>query len=359
MAASLMTTDQQRTHLCSTMDVHNQLLEENPEDYTNNRKQIERFNSTYLRQTSRAGLRRGGIATIPCVVHIVYKDPKQNISDEQVLSQFKVLNQCFRNLDPDAHSIPPAFAPLAADARIEFKLAMRDPDNGPTSAITRTKTKKDGFSDNGDVKFDDRGGKNAWPSDKYFNIWVCNLEGGLLGYAQFPGGPRATAGIVMNYRAFGTMGTASAPYDKGKTAVHEIGHCLNLLHIWGDDGGGCDGSDNIADTPNQAGENYRPPHFPHISCGNDPNGDMFMNYMDYTDDVGMYMFTIGQIKRMDATLNGPSASLLTSDVLTSPKVEDISNLLKAKGEDHKTKMAFDGAKWVPRSTLDYIPEGFE
>jgi Pregnancy-associated plasma protein-A len=359
MAASLMTVDQQRPHLCATMDVHNQLLEENPEDYTNNRKQIERFNSTYLRQTSRAGLRRGGIATIPCVVHIVYKDPTQNISDEQVFSQFKVLNQCFRNLDPDAHSIPPAFGPLAADARIEFKLAMRDPDNGPTSAITRTKTKKDGFSDNGDVKFDDRGGKSAWPSDKYFNIWVCNLEGGLLGYAQFPGGPRATAGIVMNYRAFGTMGTASAPYDKGKTAVHEIGHCMNLLHIWGDDGGGCDGSDNIADTPNQAGENYRPPNFPHVSCGNDPNGDMFMNYMDYTDDIGMYMFTIGQIKRMDATLNGPSASLLTSDVLTSPKVEDMANLLRTKGEDHKTKMAFDGAKWVPRSTLDYIPEGFE
>jgi hypothetical protein len=352
-------TDQQRPNLCATMHVHNQLVDENPEDYTNNRKQIERFNSIYLGQTSRAGLRRGGIATIPCVVHIVYNDPAQNISDEQVFSQFKVLDQCFRNLDPDAHSIPPAFAPLAADARMEFKLAMKDPNNESTSAITRTKTKKDGFSDNGDVKFDDRGGKNAWPSDKYFNIWVCNLEGGLLGYAQFPGGPRATAGVVMNYKAFGTMGTASAPYEKGKTAVHEIGHCMNLLHLWGDDGGGCDGSDNIADTPNQAGEHYRPPNFPHISCGNDPNGDMFMNYMDYTDDVGMYMFTVGQVKRMDATLNGPLASLLTSDVLTPPKVEDMANLLRTKGEDHKTKMAFDGAKWVPRSTLDYIPEGFE
>ena len=101
-------TDQQRPNLCGTMHVHNQLVDENPEDYTNNRKQIERFNSIYLGQTSRAGLRRGGIATIPCVVHIVYNDPEQNISDEQVFSQFKVLDQCFRNLDSDAHSIPPA-----------------------------------------------------------------------------------------------------------------------------------------------------------------------------------------------------------------------------------------------------------
>jgi hypothetical protein len=358
MAASSMSTDRERAYLCSTMNVHKQLLEDNPEDYVNNRKQIERFNSTYLRQTSRAGLRRGGVVTIPCVVHIVYNDPAQNISDEQIFSQFKVLNQCFRNLDPDAHSIPSAFAPFAGDAHLEFKLAMRDPDNAPTSAITRTKTQKNGFSDNGDVKFDNRGGKNAWPSDKYFNIWVCNLEGGLLGYAQFPGGPRATAGVVINYKAFGTIGTVTTPYDKGKTTVHEIGHCLNLLHIWGDDGAGCEGSDNVADTPNQGAENYEPPTFPHISCDNGPNGDMFMNYMDYTDDVGMYMFTKGQIKRMDATLNGPLASLLTSEVLTPAQVQDIADLLKIKRED-KSEAVFDGAKWVSRSTLDYIPEGFE
>jgi hypothetical protein len=348
-----------RTNLCATMHVHKQLLEENPENYVNNRKQIEEFNFIYGGQTSRAGLRRGGVVTIPCVVHIVYNDPMQNISDEQVLSQFTVLNQCFRNLDPDAHSIPAAFAPLAGDALMEFKLAVKDPDNRPTSGITRTRTQKDAFSSNGDVKFDNRGGKDAWPSDKYFNIWVCNLEGGLLGYAQFPGGPRATAGVVINYNAFGTIGTATAPYDKGKTTVHEIGHCLNLLHLWGDDGGGCDGSDNVVDTPNQGAENYRPPTFPHISCGNGPNGDMFMNYMDYTDDAGMYMFTRGQIKRMDAVLNGPLASLLTSDVLTPARVEDLRDLLKQQGEDSKTKLAFDGAEWVPRSKLDYNPDGFK
>ncbi|HKG30115.1 MAG TPA: zinc metalloprotease [Nitrososphaeraceae archaeon] len=339
------------------MKVHKQLLQAIP-DYENNRKQIERFSSIYLGQTSRAGFRSGGVVTIPCVVHIVYKDHIQNISDEQIFSQFTVLNQCFRNLDPDAHSMPPAFAPFAEDAKLEFKLAKKDPDGEPTSAITRTKTQKDGFSDNGDVKFDDRGGKNAWPSDKYFNIWVCNLEGGLLGYAQFPGGPRETYGVVITHKGFGTMGTATAPYDKGKTTVHEIGHCLNLLHIWGDDGAGCDGSDNVSDTPNQGAENYEPPTFPHISCDNGPNGDMFMNYMDYTNDVGMYMFTKGQIKRMDAIVNGPLASLQTSDVLLPAKVEDIADLLKTKGIDHQTKLAFDGAKWVSRSEIGFKPEGF-
>jgi len=340
------------------MKVHYQLLEEDIEDYGNNRRQIERFTSTYMRQTSRAGLRRGGIVTIPCVVHVVYNDPAENISDEQIISQFTALNLCFRNLDPDAKSMPSAFAPIAGDAQMEFKLSVKDPNNEQSSGITRTKTKKSGFSDNGDVKFDKRGGKSAWPSDKYFNIWVCNLEGGLLGYAQFPGGPRATAGVVINYKAFGTTGTAAAPYDKGKTAVHEIGHCFNLLHIWGDDNGGCNGSDNVVDTPNQANMNFGIPDFPHVSCDNGPNGDMFMNYMDYTDDAGMYMFTKGQIKRMDAALNGPLASILRSDALVPAKVEDIGDLLK-KNKADKPQMAFDGAKWVPRSSLDYIPEGFD
>jgi hypothetical protein len=354
-----MSTDLRRSHLCATMDVHRELVEENPEDYANNRRQIARLNAGLQEQTSRAGFRRGGVVTIPCVVHVVYNDREQDISDEQIYSQFTVLNQCFRNLDPDAHAMPHYFAHLAGDAQVEFKLAMKDPDNAPTSAITRTKTQKRGFSHNGDVKFDNRGGKSAWPSDRYFNIWVCALDGGLLGYAQFPGGPRATAGMVINYKAFGTIGTATAPFDKGKTAVHEAGHCFDLLHIWGDDGLGCNGSDEVVDTPNQAAENTGMPE-PHITCDNGPNGDMYMNYMDYTDDAGMYMFTNGQIKRMDAALNGPLASLLTSDVLTPAKVQDVANVLKRKdGGDHKTKLAFDGVQWVPRSALDYNPEAFE
>jgi Pregnancy-associated plasma protein-A len=350
-----MTTGQRRVHKCATMTVHNRLVQENPENYVKNRREIERLTSAHVRQTSRAGLRTG-IDTICCVVHVVYSSPQQNIPDEQIFSQFKMLNLCYRNLDPNVTNVPPAFAPSRADAQIEFQVARRDVDGKSTSGIIRTATNKTGFTHDDGVKSSSSGGIDAWPSDKYFNIWVCNLEEGLLGYAQFPGGPRSTDGVVINYQAFGTIGTAAPPYNLGKTAVHEIGHCMNLLHIWGDDNGGCEGSDNVDDTPNQASENYGKPVFPHISCGNAPNGDMFMNYMDYTDDAAMYMFTAGQVKRIDATLNGPRASILLSDGLTPPGTQDLADQLTRV--DHKANLAFDGVNWVQRSSLDYTPEGF-
>ncbi len=135
---------------------------------------------------------------------------------------------------------------------------------------------------------------------------MCQLQSGLLGYAQFPGGAASTDGVVITHTGFGTNGTATAPFALGRSATHEIGHWLNLFHIWGDDGGGCTGSDFVADTPNQADHNFGCPTFPSVTCSNGPNGDMFMNYMDYTDDACMFMFTAGQVTRMDATLDGPS-----------------------------------------------------
>jgi hypothetical protein len=141
------------------------------------------------------------------------------------------------------------------------------------------------------------------------NLWVCALSGGLLGYAQFPGGPVATDGVVINYRAFGTTGTAKAPFNKGRTATHEVGHYLNLRHIWGDTPD-CSGSDMVADTPNCAGPNYGAPRFPVVTCNNGPNGDMFMNYMDYVDDTVMVMFTTQQVLRMRTALETARAGLL-------------------------------------------------
>ena len=161
------------------------------------------------------------------------------------------------------------------------------------------------------MKRANRGGSTAWPTDAYLNIWVCTLGGGLLGYAQFPGGPKATDGVVILNTAFGTEGTAAAPFNLGRTLTHEVGHWLNLRHIWGDTLD-CSGGDRVPDTPNCEGPNTGKPKFPTVSCSNGPNGDMFMNYMDYIDDAAMFMFTAGQVSRMNACLAGPRKSFVGS-----------------------------------------------
>jgi hypothetical protein len=224
------------------------------------------------------------------------------------------MNADFRKLNSDISSVPAAFAGLASDCEINFCLAQRTPAGTATTGIVRKSTTVTAFTTNDFMKFNANGGDAIWDASKYLNIWVCNMSGGILGYAQFPGGPVATDGVVINYTAFGTTGTAAAPFNKGRTATHEVGHWLNLFHIWGDDGNACTGSDLVNDTPNQADENYGCPSFPSVSCSNGANGDMFMNYMDYTDDACMFMFSAGQKARIDALFitGGSKASLLTS-----------------------------------------------
>ena len=260
---------------------------------------------------------------IPIVVHVVWNTAAQNVSDAQINSQIVVLNADYRRLNADSGLVPAAFAGVAADPRIEFQLAVRDPSCAATTGITRTNTATTGFTfgTRNNVKSAATGGANPWPSDRYLNLWVANFTDGLLGVATFPGEPAATDGVIINYTAFGNTGTAAAPYNLGRTATHEIGHWLNLLHIWGDDqslADTCSGSDEVADTPNQAVQRFGCPGFPAVSCGNGPNGDMFMNYMDYTDDACMFMFTAGQVARMDATLNTARTGILASDGLVPP-----------------------------------------
>jgi hypothetical protein len=170
------------------------------------------------------------------------------------------------------------------------------------------------------VKNSKRGGDNPWDATKYLNLWACNLGQGLLGYAQFPGGAAATDGVVISPVYFGRTGTVTSPYNLGRTGSHEVGHWLNLNHIWGDDNGACTGTDNVADTPNQGAEHYGKPIFPQVSCSNGPNGDMFMNYMDYVDDNAMFMFSTGQSSRMNALLGigGARVGLLTSQGGVTP-----------------------------------------
>ena len=290
---------------CGTMDVHYRLLRTIPE-YAEARAASE---NQAQRAAMSPAIGRTGCTRIPVVVHVVYKTAVQNISAAQIQSQIDVLNEDFRQKNADLATVPAPFAPMTADARIAFKLASTDPAGNPTTGITRTATATTAFSDDDSVKSAATGGADAWPSDKYLNIWVCPLAGGLLGYAQFPGGPAATDGVVIRHSAFGTVGTAAAPFNLGRTATHEIGHWLNLRHIWGDDGTGCAGSDFVADTPNQGGPNYGTPTFPKVSCGNGPNGDMFMDFMDYVDDSAMTMFTAGQVTRMQAALDGLRSSI--------------------------------------------------
>jgi hypothetical protein len=242
---------------------------------------------------------RWKVVTIPTVVHVVHRSAAENIPDAQVESQLAVLNRDFRKKNPDRARVPAMWAGLVADVGVQFKLAR----------ITRTRTTRSGFGTDDSVKSSATGGADAWPSDEYLNVWVCALTGGLLGYAQFPAGPPATDGVVILHTGFGTTGTARAPFDRGRTTTHEIGHWLNLRHIWADTED-CSGSDLVADTPNAAGPNYGKPVFPRVTCANGPNGDMFMNYMDYVDDEAMFMFTLGQVERMHATLEGPRKSLL-------------------------------------------------
>ncbi|MFM7153483.1 MAG: M43 family zinc metalloprotease, partial [Bacteroidota bacterium] len=281
---------------CAAEEVLQQQLRDNP----SMRQEVERIMQHTEQFIERGGAQDRLVVTIPVVVHVVYYNSTQNVSDAQIASQIDVLNADFRRLNADAGNTPSAWQGIAADCEVNFCMAQQDPSGNPTNGVVRVQTTVNGFSTNDNVKFSSTGGSNIWNRDKYLNIWVCNLSSGLLGYAQFPGGAANTDGVVIDYQAFGTNGTAQAPFNLGRTATHEVGHWLNCYHIWGDDGTACTGTDQVSDTPNQADENYGCPVFPVISCNNGPNGDMFMNYMDYTDDGCMNVFTTGQKNRMQA-----------------------------------------------------------
>ncbi len=296
---------------CAQQIVHELLVETDP-GYRARRLKVE----DEVRGLINSGAAMRTVAkliTIPVVVHVVYRTAAENVSDAQINSQIKQLNLDYRAKNPDVKNVPAAWKSLIVDANIQFALATKDPTGKKSNGITRTKTKVTEWGPDDAVKSAKQGGADAWPRDRYLNLWVCSLGQGLLGYAQFPGGAAKTDGVVILNTAFGTSGSAAAPFDKGRTATHEIGHFLNLRHIWGDRND-CSGNDFVADTPPAQAANTGKPKFPHITCNNGPNGDMFMNYMDYTDDDAMFMFTVGQVARMNATLAGPRKALAAAKV---------------------------------------------
>lgn len=253
------------------------------------------------------------LVTIPVVVHVIYNTAEQNISDAQIQSQIDVLNEDFTKTNADRVNTPAVFQTYAANANIRFVLAKRDPNGNATTGITRTQTSSTSFSSNNYVKFNSYGGHDAWATSQYLNIWVCNL--GLCGYATYPGAAAAIDGVVVKYNCFGRTGILQTNYNKGRTATHEVSHWLNVYHIWGD---GVCADDLVGDTPTQEKANFDYPTFPHLSSCSNSNGDMFMNFMDYSADGARNMMTLGQINRMNATLNGPRASILTSQGGVSP-----------------------------------------
>ncbi|AUP78628.1 M43 family zinc metalloprotease [Flavivirga eckloniae] len=255
------------------------------------------------------------VITIPIVVHVVnYKPDPFTISDEKIKSQIYVLNQDFRKKNPDHLKTPDEFSHLVADVGIEFKLADTDPNGNATTGIIRTESDviaSDGHSIEGDTPitelrlyFTDKGGQDAWPNDKYLNIWIADYSTSngrltLPGYANPPGSDPRIDGVVMDPRVFGMLPPLHPAHKFGRTATHEIGHWLNLLHIYAGQRK-CDSSDLVDDTPTQYESYSGNPTHPRKSCG---SNDMFMNFMDYVNDESMYMFTIGQKKRMRDLFN--------------------------------------------------------
>jgi hypothetical protein len=301
-----------------------------PQQLAQARKMEERLASI---STFNFRLEEDQVYAIPVVFHIVYNTSNQYISMEQVLSQLKVLNTDYRRLNSDTSIAPDVFRLLGADAKIEFCLAKQDPNGLPTTGVTYTSTTNTSFNyDLEDVKYSSTGGIEAWDTKKYLNVWVCNLQGGVLGYVPYPLSPGTTAdGVTISYKAFGTIGNLSSNFNLGRTTTHEVGHWFGLYHPWGIPGGAACSTDYVDDTPHQAGSTSSSttncPVFPYIDiqCSDQgPNGRIFPTFMDYTKDACMNLFTKGQVERMRTTLVATRSSILSSSGCLSPFKHDLA-----------------------------------
>ena len=280
-STDLATSGEHKHHRgCASHEVHEQQLRENPE-LAAKMQEIERFTQNAITN----GRLVNGKIEIPVVVNVLYRTATENISLTQIQSQIDVLNKDFNALNSDFNQVPTTFSGVKANVGITFVL----------DAVYRKSTKKTSWGTRDAMKKSSQGGLNPTSPTTKLNLWVCTIGGGILGYAQFPGGSSATDGVVIDSKYLGTTGTATAPFNKGRTATHEVGHWMNLRHIWGDTT--C-GSDLVSDTPTHNTANYGLPAFPHYSTCTGTPIEMTMNYMDYTDDAGMYMFSNGQKSRM-------------------------------------------------------------
>ncbi len=295
---------------CATMESLDKNIKNNP-GIAQRMAEIENITQQRIKNKSQNRI-DGNIITIPVVVHVLHRNSTENISEAQILSQIDVLNEDFRRLNSDVDNT----WSQAADIEVQFCMATIDPNGNATNGITRKSVTRRDWGIDDDMKRASTGGVDAWDTTQYLNMWTVPLMinpsngGTILGYAQFPGGGDAeTDGVVMGYNFFGRTGAVSEPFNLGRTTTHEVGHFFNLRHIWGD--GGCGVDDFVSDTPASDGPNFGcTPN--HVSCG---TTDMVQNYMDYSDDSCLNLFTQGQKDRMRAVLapGGFRRSLALSD----------------------------------------------
>lgn len=316
---SLSSFAQHPANHCGSEYISQQMKANNPE-FVKTQNELEEFTRNYVEQQRNSKKTRATVYKIPIVVHVIHNGESigsgANVSVAQINSQIAVLNKDYRLLNTDSLKKTHAFWPVTDDCEITFCLASLDPSGKFTTGIDRVNGGQASY-DYPELETSIKP-STIWDHTKYLNMWVCKFGGSastLLGYATPPGASATNDGVVIGTTNFGNVGNVVAPYHKGRTATHEIGHYFNLRHIWGD---ALCGDDLVSDTAPAEQDNYGCPSFPYnanSSCGSNANGEMYMNYMDYTDDGCMVMFTTGQKNRMRATLtSGGSRSSLTSSL---------------------------------------------
>ncbi|WP_144281694.1 zinc metalloprotease [Chryseobacterium echinoideorum] len=282
-SAGVETTSVSAKRKCASDDVLKDQMATDP-GLSKRISDIENFTQQKIQQNFQSRL-VNGVIEIPVVVNVLYKTASENISQAQIQSQIDILNQDFNATNSDFNNVPSLFSGVKANVGIRFVLDQ----------VVRKSTKKTSWGTRDAMKKTSQGGLNPLSPTTKLNLWVCTIGNGILGYAQFPGGSSATDGVVIDSRYFGSTGTATYPYNLGRTATHEVGHWMNLRHIWGD--ATC-GNDFCGDTPSHNTANYGAPAYPHYSsCSGNPV-EMTMNYMDYVDDRAMFMFSSDQKSRM-------------------------------------------------------------
>jgi len=320
-----LNTYAQRT--CAAHDVMTEQLQKNPKMKLKV-EELEKFTFNFIKSFP---VKATNTRTIPVYVHVIYKTTQENISDAQIQSQIDVMNIDYGGTNSDISNVPAEFVGVTAQGTgIDFVIA----------GITRKQSSTTSWGTNDAMKKSSQGGVDPITPDTHMNMWICNIGGGILGYAQFPGGDASTDGVVFSPQYCGSSDYddgsfyLSAPFDKGRTAVHEVGHYLNLRHIWGD--GACSASDYVDDTPSAESANYNCPSHPHYTCN---SNDMFMNYMDYVDDACMFMFSEGQSARMWACLNSTRENLGYSDGNAAP----VANANGPYADDPGVAISFSSA----------------